>query len=110
MKLENIENYVSKCKTAKQVIEFLNKNGIKYTDNSLEGNYNAPKTKDLDILLNDFIRIYYSKYDKCYIVQKRVKYTEIPNGNKRTIPICYGHYKTINDYDTIITENTQVEF
>ena len=107
MKLEEIKKNVEKCKTAKQVRDFLNKNGIKFTESWV--NESDPKSKRLNINLNEFIRIYWSKFDG-YIVQEYTKHTEVPNGKKKVIPICYGYYKEVNDYDTIITKNTQNDF
>jgi len=111
MDLYEIKKNIIKCKTNKQVYDFLNKNNIKYTENEKSWNFeNEPKTKRLDINLNEFIHIYWSKYHNGYILQKLVKYEYIPNGKKRNVPKCYGHFETIDDYDTIMITNTQKEF
>ena len=99
---ENIKRQIEDCNSKKQVLDILNKNKIKYRlhnemiktliDNG------CAKTKALDLWVDEVTRIYYSKLDKCYVVQKWNKYKRVYTGNKRVIPTCYGNTTEIDDY------------
>ena len=105
-RIDSLKDAVESATSRKQVLDILNKNKIKYRETEpvewlIERG--DPKTKALDIEMDDgFRRIYYSKYDKQYILQERKKMTLIPNGKKRKVPINEGVYEWIDDYDTKI--------
>lgn len=99
---ENIKKQIEGCNSKKQVLDILNKNKIQYRlDNEMIKTLidnGCAKTKALDLWVDEVIRIYYSKLDKCYVVQKWNKYKRVYTGNKRVIPTCYGNTTEIDDY------------
>lgn len=99
---ENIKKQIEGCNSKKQVLDILNKNKIQYRlDNEMIKTLidnGCAKTKALDLWVDEVTRIYYSKLDKCYIVQKWNKYKRVYTGNKRVIPTCYGNTTEIDDY------------
>lgn len=99
---ENIKKQIEGCNSKKQVLDILNKNKIQYKlDNEMIKTLidnGCAKTKALDLWVDEITRIYYSKLDKCYIVQKWNKYKRVYTGNKRVIPTCYGNTTEIDDY------------
>lgn len=99
---ENIKKQIEGCNSKKQVLDILNKNKIQYKlDNEMIKTLidnGCAKTKALDLWVDEITRIYYSKFDKCYIVQKWDKYKRVYTGNKRAIPTCYGNTTEIDDY------------
>ena len=101
---DSIKEQIENCKTSKQVLDILKKNKIKYKiDNeqiATSIDNGTPKTKALDLWLDDTTRIYYSKREG-YRVQKWNKYKQVYNGKKRVIPICYGKTIEVDDYELI---------
>ena len=99
---ENIKKQIEGCNSKKQVLDILNKNKIQYRlDNEMIKTLidnGCAKTKALDLWVDEITRIYYSKLDKCYVVQKWNKYKRVYTGNKRVIPTCYGNTTEIDDY------------
>ena len=99
---ENIKKQIEGCNSKKQVLDILNKNKIQYRlDNEMIKTLidnGCAKTKALDLWVDEITRIYYSKFDKCYVVQKWNKYKRVYTGNKRVIPTCYGNTTEIDDY------------
>ena len=99
---ENIKKQIEDCNSKKQVLDILNKNKIQYRlDNEMIKTLidnGCAKTKALDLWVDEITRIYYSKFDKCYVVQKWNKYKRVYTGNKRVIPTCYGNTTEIDDY------------
>ena len=99
---ENIKKQIEGCNSKKQVLDILNKNKIQYKlDNEMIKTLidnGCAKTKALDLWVDEVTRIYYSKLDKCYVVQKWNKYKRVYTGNKRVIPTCYGNTTEIDDY------------
>ena len=99
---ENIKKQIESCNSKKQVLDILNKNKIQYRlDNEMIKTLidnGCAKTKALDLWVDEVTRIYYSKLDKCYVVQKWNKYKRVYTGNKREIPTCYGNTTEIDDY------------
>ena len=99
---ESIKRQIEDCNSKKQVLDILNKNKIQYRlDNEMIKTLidnGCARTKALDLWVDEVTRIYYSKLDKCYIVQKWNKYKRVYTGNKRVIPTCYGNTTEIDDY------------
>ena len=90
---ESIKRQIEDCNSKKQVLDILNKNKIQYRlDNEMI------KTLIDNGWVDEVTRIYYSKLDKCYVVQKWNKYKRVYTGNKRVIPTCYGNTTEIDDY------------
>ena len=107
--IEELKREVPKLRTRLAVERFLKQRNISYqVDKEMIEtaiNNRTPKTKAIDLkLFNGKVRIYYSNYEKSYIVQTMRKIEIVPNGKKRKIPICYGYTTEIDDYDIIEKE------
>lgn len=103
-KIDSLESEIENAKTSSQVLDILRKNDISFKRNEPMESDRVPKTKNLDVEMDEgFRRIYYSPYDKKFILQKRQRVDYIPNGKKRKILINDNTYTTIDDYETRVT-------
>ncbi len=107
-RIDSLENDVETAKTRNQVLDLLKKNQIPYKeikDSSVYMDDKTPKTKALDVEMDDgFRRIYYSRYDKKYIFQKRQRVDYQSTGKTKKVLINENTYTTLPDYKTVVTK------
>ena len=106
-RIDSLEKGIEEAKTKNQVLDLLNKNQIPYKeikDSSVYLDDKTPKTKALDVEMDEgFRRIYYSRFDKGYILQKRQRVDYQDTGKKKKVLINENTYTTLPEYKTIVT-------